>query len=106
MPSYFEPDAAQSFDPIQVFTGCIESGSSAILLDAHALPAEFFDLGSGLAGELLHKLSSYRMRLAGVVPDLTVHPPRFQDFVREANRGSQFRFFSDRQSAIDWLDSR
>ena len=104
MPSHFEPAAGQPFDPMKIFTACIESGASSLLLDENALPAEFFDLSTGLAGELLHKLGTYRVRLAGVVPDVGVHSSRFQEFAREANKGQQHRFFADRQSAIEWLE--
>jgi hypothetical protein len=89
-----------------VLTGCVESGARSVLLDEDALPAEFFDLSTLLAGELLHKLTTYRIRLAGVVPDPSVHSTRFQQFVREANAGRQFRFFSTRQEAIGWLEAR
>ena len=104
MSDYFEPAPGQAFDPMAIFTACVESGASSLLLDKSALPAEFFDLSTGLAGELLHKLTTYRMRLAGVVADLEVHSIRFQEFAHEANRGQQYRFFSDRQSAIEWLE--
>jgi len=101
----FEPEVEGSFDPAEIFTRCIESGGRSLLLNEYALPAEFFDLSTGLAGELLHKLSTYRVRLAGVVPDVGVHSTRFQEFAREANKGRQHRFFSDRQSAIEWLEA-
>ena len=102
---YFEVNPATGFDPAAVLTGCVESGARAVLLDENVLPAEFFDLSTGVAGELLHKLTTYRIRLAGVVPDPSVHSAPFQDFLREANRGGQFRFFSTRSEAIDWLES-
>ena len=105
MSAYYEVVNAQPFDPAEIFTSCIESGAPALLLDEAALPADFFDLSSGVAGELLHKLSTYRMRMAGVVPDPTVHSPRFQEFLQESNRGQQFRFFATRHEAIDWLQS-
>lgn len=100
---WFEPAAAAPFDPRAVATQCIESGTGALLLDAHALPPEFYDLSTRVAGELLHRLSIYRIRLAAVVPDPSVHSAPFQDFVREANRGRHFQFFPTRQEAIDWL---
>ena len=106
MAAYFEAKPVQQpFDPVDIFTQCVEGGGRALLLDQDALPAEFFDLGTRLAGELLHKLSTYRIRMAGVVPDPSVHPTVFQDFLRETNTGQQFRFFPTRQQAIDWLES-
>ena len=104
MAAYYEPEPAQAFDPVAVVTSCIESGARSLLLDESKLPTEFFDLSSGLAGELLHKLTVYRIPMAGVVPDPSAHSPRFQDFAREANRGRQFRFFSTREEAIGWLE--
>jgi len=102
---YFETEAGAPLDPAAVVGGCIESDAAAVLLDERALPADFFDLSTGLAGELLHKLSTYRLRLAGVVPDPTAHSTRFQEFLRETNRGAQFRFFTTRREAITWLES-
>ncbi len=103
MADYFEPAPARALDVTAILTGCIESGARAVLLDEDGLPDEFFDLSSRVAGELLHKLSTYGVRLAAVVPDPSVHSAAFQDFAREANRGRQFRFFPTRAEAIDWL---
>lgn len=102
--TYFEARVGDLFEPTALLTRCVESGARGLLLDEGAIPAEFFDLSTGLAGELLHKLTLYRIRLAGVVPDPSIHSPRFGDFAREANRGTQYRFFPDRLAAIDWLD--
>jgi hypothetical protein len=105
VPDYFEPDSNQPFDPVTLVTDCIASGASSLLLDVNVFPPEFFDLSTGLAGELVRKLGMYQVRMAGVVPDVGVHSTSFQEFVIEANRGVQFRFFSDRSSAIQWLAS-
>ncbi len=107
MSTHYEADGHQhgAFDPTAVVTRCIESGSRALLADASALPPEFFDLSSGVAGELLHKLSLYGIRMAGVVPDPSVHSDAFQAFHRETNRGSQVRFFPTRAEAVAWLET-
>ncbi|GAB4144177.1 MAG: hypothetical protein Fur0021_00540 [Candidatus Promineifilaceae bacterium] len=105
MSTYFEPTPTDPFDPTKVVRSCIESGAHALLLDKAALPPHFFDLSSGMAGELLHKLSVYRMRMAAVVSDPSAHSANFQAFVREANKGNQFRFFSTRQEAVAWLET-
>jgi hypothetical protein len=104
MPAFFEPDGVRLTDPIAAVVGCIEHGTQALLLDRHALPAEFFDLSTGVAGELVQKLTNYGIRMAAVVPDLSAHSARFREFAREANLGNQFRFFATRQEAIDWLE--
>ena len=93
-----------AFDPHAVVTACIEHGSYTLLLDSTALPQEFFDLSTGVTGALVQRLSLYGIRMAGVVPDPSVHSRAFQDFVREANTGRQFRFFRTRAEALAWLD--
>jgi hypothetical protein len=103
MSDYFEVTAIGPFDPTAIVRGCAESGAQSILVDGAALPPEFFDLSSGLAGELLHRLSIYRMRMAAVVPDPAAHSANFQAFLREANQGEQYRFFATRLEAIAWL---
>jgi hypothetical protein len=105
MRAYYEVKPTLPFDPTAIITSCAESGADSLLLDEKSLPSDFFDLSSGLAGELLHRLSIYRMRMAAVVPDLTRHSSYFQAFVLEANKGEMVRFCSTRQEAIDWLES-
>lgn len=106
MPAFFEPEAARPVDPVAAVIGCIEQGARALLLDAGALPAAFFDLSTGVAGDVVQKLVNHGVRMAAVVPDLGAQPERFQEFAREANQGRQFRFFATRADAIDWLGAR
>jgi hypothetical protein len=105
MASYYEPDADQPFEPMALVVGCMEHGTEAVLVDQGALPAAFFDLSTGLAGEVVQKLANYRLHMAVVLPDPSIHSPRFQEFAREANRSAQCRFFATREAAIDWLAS-
>ncbi|MCB9137586.1 MAG: DUF4180 domain-containing protein [Caldilineaceae bacterium] len=99
---YYEVTASP-LNPTAVLQECVENDCRSILLAESAFGADFVDLNTGLAGELLHKLSTYRMRMAGVVPTPADLPQRFQEFMRESNRGRQFRFFPTREAAIDWL---
>lgn len=101
---YYEPDGGRDFDPSAVVVGCIESGVRAVLLDDGVAPAELFDLSTRVAGELLHQLGKYDIRLAVVVPSLSGHSSSFQDFAREANRGPWYRFFATRDEAVTWLE--
>lgn len=105
MSEYYElsPQPSGGFDPIAVVTHCIESGTDRLLLDEPALPPEFFDLSTRMAGALVQRLTQYEVRMAAVVPDPAIHSRPFQDFAREANKGTWFRFFPTREQAITWL---
>lgn len=102
MTAFFE---APPGDPLLAFRGCIESGAPALLFAAGALPPRYFDLRTGIAGDLAQKCVSYGLRMAAVVPDLAAQPARFQEFAREANRGHTFRFVATRDEAVAWLEA-
>jgi PadR family transcriptional regulator AphA len=103
MPSFLEPEGAHA-DPVAAVIRCVEEGTAALLFDHGALPPAFFDLSTGVAGELAQKLVNYGIRMAAVVPDPARHSPRFRDFAREANRGARLRFFPTRNEAVAWLE--
>lgn len=95
--------AATHFEPAAFATACIEAGQRLLLIDAADLPAEFFDLSTGVAGAFVQRVRNYGMRAAVVVPDRTMHSRSFQDFARESDRDPQFRFFTHRAAAVTWL---
>jgi hypothetical protein len=105
--AYYElpPQPAGTFDPVAVVAHCIESGMDRLLLDTAALPPEFFDLSMGVTGALVQRLTQYEIRMAGVVPDPSIHSKPFQDFAREAGKNPWFRFFPTREQAIAWLSA-
>ena len=77
--------------------------SQKLLLEQAHLSPDFFDLSSGLAGEIFLKLTNYRVKTA-VVVDLTAIPsPRFHELVYECNKGREINFFEDRAAAEKWL---
>jgi hypothetical protein len=103
MPAFYEPDPAVAASPAACVLRCVEQDTWALLFDRGALPPAFFDLSTGVAGELVQKLVNYGVRMAAVVPDVSVHSRPFRDFAREANAGRQFRFFATRDDALAWL---
>lgn len=101
---FYEAERSGPGGPGAAVIRCLEHGVYAILFDDGALSAAFFDLSTGVAGELAQKLTNYGMRMAAVVPDPSAHSARFQDFAREANRGRQLRFCATREEAVAWLE--
>ena len=73
---------------------------------ARVAPA-FFTLRSGVAGAVVQKFVTYRLRLA-VVGDISASVARstaLRDFVREANRGSQTWFVATEAELVARLRS-
>ena len=62
-------------------THSIDKGG--LILDESQLSADFFDLRTGLAGEVLQKFTQYRALLAIVVTDPHAHGSRFGELIHE-----------------------
>jgi hypothetical protein len=76
------------------------SNVEAIILSAHHFASEFYDLRSGLAGEILQKFSNYTMKLAIVGQFEKFGSKNLQAFIAECNRGQQVFFVPDRETAV------
>jgi hypothetical protein len=81
-------------------------GFLGLLLTEDDLARDFFDLHSGLAGELFQKCTNYQLALALVVRDFTIYSPRILELAHEHRQHRLIRFFADVQTAIQWLETR
>ena len=83
-----------------------ESGmtdAQSIIVFEDQLNPGFFNLSTRLAGDILQKISNYRMRMA-IVGDFSKYPGRsLQDFIRECNRGKMVCFTGTIEEALDRL---
>ncbi len=94
---------ASESDALDLVGLCGEHLVHNVLLDGECLDEAFFDLKSGLAGAALLKWSNYSIRVAVVLQPERIGNGRFSEFVMETNRGTQFRVYSDKESALKWL---
>lgn len=77
--------------------------SSGIIVYRESLGEAFFDLKTGIAGELLQKCSNYRMKLA-IVGDFSVYKSKsLKAFIYECNKGRLVFFMPDLESALQAL---
>jgi PadR family transcriptional regulator AphA len=94
-------------DVVDVIGICIEHRTRAVLLHAENLTEQFFDLSTGIAGDVLQKFRNYHIRLAIVMsPDGPIHvsqSSKFREMVLEESKGEDFRVFEERASAEAWL---
>jgi hypothetical protein len=99
-----EPFMADARDVTLLIEACFSYGARAALLYAPNLPARFFDLSSGQAGEILQKLRNYHMRLAVVCPPGSVTlSRRFEELMVEERREPHFGLFDSRDAALAWI---
>lgn len=71
-----------------------------VILHEKNINPDFFDLRSGLAGEILQKFSNYRVLLA-IVGDFNKYPSQsLRDFIYESNKAGKISFVSSVDQAI------
>ncbi len=73
-----------------------------IILRKEAIINGFYDLSSGIAGEILQKYINYDIHLA-IVGDFSEGSQALKDFIREANKGNNFYFVSTFEEAVECL---
>jgi hypothetical protein len=91
---------AGDFLTVMFDTRRLEADRAAI--HAENFHPDFFNLRSGLAGELLQKLVNYHLKLA-IVGDITGHLEKseaLRALVRESNRGKDVRFVATIEDAF------
>jgi hypothetical protein len=81
----------------------LEVGANYLLVSGEALHPDFFDLSTGLAGEISLKLSTYRVKTAIVVDLESNLCQRIREWAGECNRGREIRFCTNLQDAEEWL---
>lgn len=74
-----------------------------IILHEKNITPRFFDLKTGIAGEILQKFSNYRVHLA-VVGDFSKYESKsVKDFIFESNKTGQIHFVGTLSEAIEKL---
>lgn len=79
--------------------------SDRVIIYKENVPEEFFDLRSGLAGEILQKASNYSRQL-GIVGDLSRYPSRsLKAFLYESNKSDKIIFTDTLDEALQRLSA-
>ncbi|HSG87659.1 MAG TPA: DUF4180 domain-containing protein [Pseudomonadales bacterium] len=74
-----------------------------VCLDEAEVSPRFFELSSGVAGDVLQKCANYHYRLAIVVPEPALHGERFVELAREHRNHDLVRFPRTRPHGETWL---
>jgi hypothetical protein len=76
-----------------------------LILSEDDLGPDFFDLVTGLAGELIQKFVNYRVRVAIIVPKPDAYGERFSELAYEHASHPTVRFVRSIDEAKYWLQS-
>lgn len=87
-------------DILDLFAEIGQNGCDSLIISENAINKDFFDLKSGLAGDILQKFSNYRVRLA-ITGDFSKYPGKsLKDFIRECNKGNLIYFVPSVEDAV------
>ncbi len=90
-------------DALTLMADIYYQGFDAIILYEKNIAPAFFDLKTGIAGEILQKFSNYRMRLAIVGKFENYQSKSFKDFIFESNKNKQINFVGSVEEALKHL---
>ncbi len=81
-------------------------GCNAVVINKENITEDFFELRTGIAGDVLQKFSTYMMRLA-IVGDFSVYSSKaLRDFIYECNNGNSIFFVPSEKDALGKLTRR
>lgn len=85
---------------LEIMTEAGYNGCIGLIVHDKSLHRDFFDLKTGVAGEILQKFSNYRMKLA-VIGDFSVFKSKsLKDFIRESNSRGTICFVDSIEKAL------
>ena len=93
----------QTQDALDLMANADYLGARKIMIREEHLDPAFFDLKTGMAGEILQKFTNYRVQLA-IIGDFSKYPGKsIRDLIFESNRYGRINFVSSREEAIEKL---
>ena len=90
-------------DAVDILGNANYQGAEAVILRKEQLADEFFDLKTGIAGEILQKFSNYNMKLAVIGDFSNIESKSLRDFIYESNKTGRINFLSTREEALEVL---
>lgn len=92
-------------DALDLMGSAYADRCSCMIVPRYAFADGFFDLRTGLAGEILQKFSNYGMMLAIVGDFSNIQSKALRDFIYECNNGRQVFFVATEKAALEKLAS-
>jgi hypothetical protein len=90
-------------DAVDLLGNCRYQSAESIIINERNITPDFFDLKTGIAGEVLQKFSNYNMRLAIVGEFSKYDSKSLQDFIYESNKTGSINFVNSVNQAKEQL---
>ena len=90
-------------DVLDLMADCRYQGAGKIIIHEKNIIPEFFDLKTGIAGEVLQKFTTYRVQLAIVGDYLNYTSKSLRDFIYESNKHGRISFVNTVEEAKEQM---
>lgn len=92
-------------DGLDLLGNLYYQGFDKLVIHEKNITPDFFDLKTGIAGEILQKFSTYRVRLA-IVGDYSKYTSKsLKAFIYESNKGRHINFVASTTEALKILST-
>ena len=91
---------------LEIMMNAAYQGAEVLVVTEEQLHPSFFDLKTGLAGDILQKFSNYQTRLVIIGQFTSFQSKSLDDFIRESNKTGRILFVNTLSQALDVLSSR
>ena len=90
-------------DALDIMANSAYNGSTRIIINEENIIPDFFDLKTGIAGDILQKFSTYNVYLA-IVGDFSKYTSKsLRDFIFESNKYGRINFVNTDEEAVNRL---
>lgn len=90
-------------DALDIMADAGNNDTNCIVVSESNITPEFFDLKTGIAGEILQKFSTYNFRFAIVGSFAEVQSKSLRDFIYESNKYGRINFVGSHDEAFEKL---
>lgn len=90
-------------DALDLCVACIENNTNLMMLHAEMLTDDFFNLKTGLAGQVLQKFINFHVKVAVILTNERKISGRFKELLAESNKRNDFVSFINTVEAENWL---
>ncbi|MDR1416887.1 MAG: DUF4180 domain-containing protein [Prevotellaceae bacterium] len=87
-------------DIFDIFNLLFADNRSTVILRKENIAEDFFDLSTGVAGEILQKCSTYHVRMAIIGDYSSVKSKALRDFIYESNKAKKIVFVDKVEEAL------
>lgn len=90
-------------DILELFGVCFDSDVNGFILFEENISLLFFNIKTGVAGEILQKFSNYGFRVVIVGDFSKYESAALSDFIRECNRGPRIALVDSHDAATKFI---